>query len=305
MHPGACAHNQKLHLAVHDACCANALRVLQQTHVADLSLCVYAQTESPSITSLGIMHALERIQDRYDRGANSLSEFPHRMSNNALFDQSPDVASERVLLVMLPGVNDRAASFFSQGIVRTLRERRLPVDALGIDADFPAYADGSLLPRLRDEIDRVGRERRIDRLWFLGTSLGGMGALMYCRAYPASTDGVVLLAPYLASRRVLVQIARAGGLEAWCPDPGEPGDMEWRVLDWLRRELRDRSSELRVHLGYGLSDPFAQGSTLLEALLPAQRSLNVAGGHDWPTWSALWARVLDQGPFEAKTARII
>ncbi len=225
------------------------------------------------------------------------------MSINALFDPSPDAASERVLLVMLPGVNDRAASFFSHGIVRSLRERRLPVDALGIDADFPAYADGSLLPRLRVEIDGVVRERGIDRLWFLGTSLGGMGALMYCRAYPGSTAGVVLLAPYLASRRILVQIAKAGGLEAWHPDPDEPGEMEWRVLDWLRREVRDSSSGLRVHLGYGRSDPFAQGSTLLEALLPAQRCIHASGGHDWPTWSALWASVLDQDPFEAKTER--
>ena len=76
-----------------------------------------------------------------------------------------------------------------------------------------------------------------------------------------------------------------------------------RVLDWLRREVRDSSSGLRVHLGYGRSDPFAQGSTLLEALLPAQRCIHASGGHDWPTWSALWASVLDQDPFEAKTER--
>jgi len=225
------------------------------------------------------------------------------MSITALFDPSPDPASERVLLVMLPGVNDRAASFFSHGIVRTLRERRLPIDALGFDADFPAYADGSLLPRLEDEIGRITRERGIGRLWFLGTSLGGMGALMYCRAHPRSTEGVVLLAPYLASRRVLVQIAKAGGLAAWRPDTNEPGDMEWRVLDWLRGEIRDSSSGLHVHLGYGRSDPFAQGSTLLEALLPAQCCIDAPGGHDWPTWSALWANVLDRNPFEAKTAR--
>lgn len=227
------------------------------------------------------------------------------MSLNALFDPSPDAAGERVLLVMLPGVNDRAASFFSHGIVRTLRERRLPVDALGIDADFPAYADGSLLPRLRSEIDWIAREHGIDRLWFLGTSLGGMGALMYCRAHPGSTEGVVLLAPYLASRRVLVQIAKAGGLEAWLPDFSEPGEMQWRVLDWLRREMRESPNGLRVHLGYGRSDPLALGSTLLERLLPAQRSIDIPGGHDWPTWSALWTSVLEQGPFDAKTARTI
>jgi pimeloyl-ACP methyl ester carboxylesterase len=225
------------------------------------------------------------------------------MSINALFDPSPDAAAGRVLLVMLPGVNDRAASFFSNGIVQALRERRLPVDALGIDVDFPAYADGSLLPRLHGEIDRIDHRRGIERLWFVGTSLGAMGALMYCRAHPGSTDGVVLLAPYLASRRVLVQIAKAGGLDAWRPEATEPGDMEWRVLDWLRREVRDASSGLRVHLGYGRSDPFALGSTLLQALLPAQRSIDIAGTHDWPTWSALWASVLDQDPFQAKTAR--
>lgn len=227
------------------------------------------------------------------------------MAMNVLFDASPDAASERVLLVMLPGVNDHAASFFSHGIVQALRTRRLPVDALGIDADFPAYADRSLLPTLQTRIAEVAHERGIARLWFLGTSLGGMGALMYCRAHPGSVEGVVLLAPYLGSRRVLVQIAKASGLDAWRPDLDEPGEMEWRVLDWLRRDVRESATGLRIHLGYGRDDPFALGSKLLEPLLPAERSIDISGGHDWTTWSALWTSVLEQAPFEARMIRAI
>lgn len=247
-------------------------------------------------------HELSTFETNFDSPRCGAQD---HMPLNALFDPSPDAASERVLLVMLPGVNDHAASFFSHGIVRALRERRLPVDALGVDADFPVYADGSLLPALHSRIEEVTRERGIARLWFLGTSLGGMGALMYCRAYPGSVEGVVLLAPCLGSRRVLVQAAKAGGLDAWRPNAEEPGEMEWRVLDWLRRDMRESSKGPRIHLGCGRGDPFVLSSTLLETLLPAERCVNVPGGHDWTTWSALWTSVLEQAPFETSMARAI
>lgn len=224
---------------------------------------------------------------------------------NVLFDASPDTANEPVLLVMLPGVNDRIPSFFTHGIVQALRERHLPVDALGIDADFPVYADGSLLPMLQTQIAKIRHRRGTTRLWFLGTSLGGMGSLMYCREHPGSVEGVVLLAPYLGSRRVLTHIDKLGGLDAWRPAQDEPGDMEWRVLDWLRGDLRNASSTLRIHLGYGHDDPFALGSTLLEAMLPEPCVIDIPGGHDWPTWSALWNRILDRKPFEAGLPRAI
>ncbi|CAN7335164.1 lysophospholipase [Trinickia sp. LjRoot230] len=223
-----------------------------------------------------------------------------------LFDPAPDAAGERVLLVMLPGVNDHAASFFSHGLVQALRKRQLPIDALGFDADFPVYADGSLFVALHAEITRVTRERGTTRIWFLGTSLGAMGSLMYCRTYPGSVEGVVLLAPYLGSRRVLTQVERAGGLERWQPDTSAPGDMEWRVLDWLRCHLRAVRPAPHIYLGYGRGDPFVLGSTLLEPLLPQAQTVAIDGAHDWATWSALWERIVGHAPFciDANSAAI-
>ncbi|MDG0025362.1 alpha/beta hydrolase [Trinickia sp. Y13] len=218
---------------------------------------------------------------------------------NTLFDPSPELTNSRILLVALPGANDRAESFFSQGLVQALRARHLPIDVIGIDADFTAYADRTLIPAVEREIARVTRARDIERLWFVGTSLGGMGALICCDAYSASIEGTILIAPYLGSRRVLARVQKAGGLSQWRPGSDEPDELEWRSLDWVRRHVSVTPHAPRIYLGYGRDDPFSLSSELLEPLLPAGRTVVVDGGHDWATWSALWERILECAPFDA------
>lgn len=219
-----------------------------------------------------------------------------------LHDPTPERSGERILLVMLPGVGDHAESFFRNGVVQGLRERHLPVDALAAEAGFPYYADETLVDRLDQHIERVMRERDIRRLWFLGTSLGGMGALIYNRARPGRVDGTVLLAPYLGSRRVVAEVRDAGGLHAWHPSEDAPGDMEWRVLRWMQQRLLDPGTPPRLYLGYARGDPFALGSELLQRQLPAERTAVIDGGHDWSAWSLLWQRLLERAPFDSLDA---
>jgi hypothetical protein len=46
-------------------------------------------------------------------------------------------------------------------------------------------------------------------------------------------------------------------------------------------------------LGYGREDRFAQAHALMAEALGPDAAHVVSGGHDWPTWIALWEYFLD------------
>jgi pimeloyl-ACP methyl ester carboxylesterase len=133
----------------------------------------------------------------------------------------------------------------------------------------------------------------------MGISLGGMGALEYIRKRPQDISGAVLLAPFLGTRGLIAEIVRAGGLDQWCPGSIEAGDEERRLAAWLKNWRVDDTHFPLIHLGYGMSDRFAPASRLISQRLAPQQVITEPGGHDWPTWLALWSRMLDQVMFTA------
>jgi alpha-beta hydrolase superfamily lysophospholipase len=68
---------------------------------------------------------------------------------------------------------------------------------------------------LHDAVIAPGMARGYRRLWLLGISVGGMGALLYTAARFASVDGLVLLAPFLGTPGTLAEVSAAGGITAW------------------------------------------------------------------------------------------
>lgn len=218
-----------------------------------------------------------------------------------LFDEiSTAVDKEaRILLAMLPGVNDTAASFLRHGVIDAVRARGWPVDAVAVDTEFDLYAKQTLVDALDARVISPARQRGYRRVWLLGTSLGGKGALSYARAHPGEVEGIVVLAPYLGIRRTIAEVMRAGGLAGWQPAVAADID-DGTELGWLagfHAFLASRAAP-RIYLGYGRDDPFAPSSVMLAAQLPPSRTVVIDGGHDWPTWMALWRRILDQTPFD-------
>lgn len=199
----------------------------------------------------------------------------------------------RTLLVMLPGATDAAEDFLRHGFVRALRERRLPVDAMLVDAHTDYYLDRSIASRLAQDVVVPARTRQYRQIWLLGISLGGMGALLCARAHPGEIDGVILLAPYLGNRGRIAEIARRGGLDDWQPDTIEPQNDEQTLLAWLKSYRFDDPAAPAIYLGYGLADRFAPASAMLAQRLPAERVAAKPGGHDWATWRHLWDHFLD------------
>lgn len=208
------------------------------------------------------------------------------MSMNTIYDRAPQSAAERSLLVMLPGAQTQPQDLVEYGFVRALRERELPVDVIAVEAHVGYYLDRSLNQHLTRDIIAPAR-KKYSRIWLMGISLGGMGALMYARAYPADIEGVILLAPFLGTRGTIAEVVRAGGLARWRSDAIKADDDERQLLAWIKTSAPSPACPT-IYLGYGQDDRFAAASQLLAERLPAARVKVILGGHDWATWINLW-----------------
>ena len=219
------------------------------------------------------------------------------MSMDAIYDPPPRNGAGRILLVMLPGAKASPQDLLQHGFVREVRARNPCVDVVAVAAHLGHYLDRSLTGRLADEIIAPARARAYQRIWLMGISLGGTGALTYAREHPAEIEGVIFLAPFLATRGVVAEVVRAGGWAGWQPGVVTPGDDERELLAWLKEYRAAASGFPALHLGYGTHDRFASTSELLAARLPAAHVVAAAGGHDWATWIELWRQLLDRGVF--------
>ena len=217
-----------------------------------------------------------------------------------LHDDGPCATQAPVLLVLLPGANMTPTEMLDEGFVRALRQRGLAVDVLLVGASLSYVYDGSMLDRLRDDVIAPYRARGYRRIWLAGISLGGFVAMGYALTNPGQIEGIVALAPYLGRRPLVQEVAAAGGPAAWTTSavPRED-DVDQRLWRWLARLPADAPA---LHLGYGTEDRFAEGHRLLASILPPQRVLTAAGGHDWAPWRQLWAAWLDRGHLPAACA---
>ena len=203
----------------------------------------------------------------------------------------------RVLLVMLPGVGIEASDFASRGMVAAVHERGLAVDIVAARLDLDLYLDGDVAAALHRTIVQPALAQGYSRLWLLGISLGGMGALLYASHYATGVECLVLLAPFIGTQGTIAEIVAAGGLTAWSAAGSSATAAEQRILTWLKEFVSHRPTQPALYLGYGSMDRFARGHGLLGDQLPAHVIVSNDGGHDWRTWLDLWQRVLDLAPF--------
>jgi pimeloyl-ACP methyl ester carboxylesterase len=211
--------------------------------------------------------------------------------------QALDRDHDGILLVMLPGAGIEAKDFAEHGFVRDVQERGGPVDVVAARPELDLYLDGTIAEAIERRAVAPARSSGRARIWHLGISLGGMGALLHARAYPGSVEGVVLLAPFLGTPGILAEVASAGGLEAWRPGAVAANDSERQLLVWLKDHLAAPPPQPVLYLGYGRGDRFAKGHAMLGERLPPERVVVTEGGHDWPTWRDLWRQILERRPF--------
>ena len=147
-------------------------------------------------------------------------------------------------LVMIPGAYFRSDDFAAHGFLAALGRHGCPMDVVVADLPTEAYLAGTTSPWLHANIVVPALARGYRRLWLLGISLGGMGALLYAQELPEVTEGIILLAPFLGTRGLVAEVETAGGLASWDPGVIAPRDIERRLMAQLRTAVPPR-----LHLG--------------------------------------------------------
>jgi pimeloyl-ACP methyl ester carboxylesterase len=214
----------------------------------------------------------------------------------SLSDLEPE---SKCLLVLLPGVGDRASTFREQGFVEALRRRGISADVVEADATLGYYLRGVEAARIDRDVVRPALKRHYQQVWMAGISMGGFGTLHYAATYPLRLDGLVVLSPHLGEESVLQKIHDAGGLDAWEPAL-QDASYTAQTWSWLKQVKGRERGGPQVWLGYAESDPIVHDAHLLASALPPSRVWHVEGGHSWSSWKRLWAEFLDRSDFAAR-----
>lgn len=195
---------------------------------------------------------------------------------------------------MLPGKGDAGESYSENRVVQRVQARESGIEVVTVDAHFGYYRERNLLPRLDEDILSALRERGIGEIWLVGTSMGGVGALLMAQEHPELVDGVVLVAPYLGRKDTLKSVAEAGGLASWQP-PEDRSDWDVSLWAWLKgyTSAEERPS---IYLAYGEQDGGAEAQAMLADALPEGNVFTMEGGHGWKVWNPLWDEMLSSIP---------
>jgi pimeloyl-ACP methyl ester carboxylesterase len=193
-------------------------------------------------------------------------------------------------VLFLPAAYTGPEDFVRAGFVSAVRARELPLDLVFADVNLQHLTDRTLLRRVRHELVLPARALGCRSIWICGISLGGFIGLAFAERYTSEIDGLCLLAPYLGNHMITGEIERANGVATWQPGELGPDDDERRVWRFIK-SLSDHP--VTVRLGYGREDRFANSHRMMAAALNPQDVQVVAGGHEWPVWSQLWAEFLD------------
>jgi pimeloyl-ACP methyl ester carboxylesterase len=198
------------------------------------------------------------------------------------------------LAILLPGRRDGPESFRDAGFAAAVAKRGLRLDLVAVDAHLGYYRNRSVVERLHLDVVAPARARGYRTIWVVGTSLGGVGGLLYLRDHPEEISGVLALAPFLGADEVIREIEAAGGPARWsAPRPLPTADVGRELWSWLAPWTAGRQQP-PLHLGWGSADRLARANAMLATRLPRERVDTAPGGHDWQTWARLGDQFLER-----------
>jgi hypothetical protein len=210
----------------------------------------------------------------------------------------------KTLIVFLPGAQEVPQDIVREGFIEQVRARNIDADVVVIDAHMGYFLKRTFDVRIRTDIIEPAREKGYKSIWLAGISLGGFGSLMYSRVFPDEIEGVIAIAPFIASNEVLNEVIEAGGLARWQPDlPLKSDDYQRDLLLWLRGYVDANIKRPKLYIGYGSKDGLEQFRQVIGSILPPDRLLAAPGGHDWPPWKQMWGDALDRAPLPRKVIR--
>ena len=133
------------------------------------------------------------------------------------YENPNKAAANKRLFVFLRGIGGSHRSFEEKGLVADVWARGLPFDMVAPNAHLGYYIDRNLLVRLKEDVIDPARAKGYKKIWLVGVSMGGLGAMLYLKDRPQDIAGVYLIAPFLGSPSILSEIEAAGGVRKWNP----------------------------------------------------------------------------------------
>ncbi len=201
---------------------------------------------------------------------------------------------KKKLLIFLRGAGGGHEIFEEKGLVKQVINRKLPFDMVAPDAHFGYYKHEILGKRLHQDIILPAKVDGYDEIWIAGTSMGGLGALMFLTDYADDVQGVILLSPFLGWGGIIEEIKEAGGIAVWQPGRHTIKDWQRYLWNWLKQYDASATKTPAIYLGYGDDDFFTEGQQLLAGILPKGHTVIVDGGHTYSTLKKLWSAYLDK-----------
>lgn len=203
----------------------------------------------------------------------------------------------RILVVMLPGAGINSDDFAKHGMVAAVQAGGDLVDVIALRPALDLYLEGDIAAVLDEAVIKPALARGYVRIWLLGISLGGMGALLCASRHAEIFEGLILLAPFLGTQGTIAEIAAAGGLVNWRCGTSNATPSEQTILAWLQNFVASPPTRPVIYLGYGNADRFAPGHRLLAQALAPGCVMQCEGGHDWESWLHLCRQMMAAAVF--------
>lgn len=200
------------------------------------------------------------------------------------------------LLVLLPPAQAQLVDFYTHGFVAAVRERGIPVDIHLAEITYQHVMAQTSVATLHTQVIGPAVAAGYRKIWLAGISLGAFNALHYAAAHADQLAGIQLMAPYPGTGDILAEIRTAGGPMAWAQTPPDAQNDERVWWRWLCQQTLARQWPTPVYFSTGDTDRFLRGQRMMADLLPDAHVRYAPGGHDWPTWTALWQIWLNDGP---------
>jgi pimeloyl-ACP methyl ester carboxylesterase len=213
----------------------------------------------------------------------------------------PPQGGARCVLVLFPGAGDHARDYETQGFLKHVTDRGLPVAVAAADATIGYYMNNSMQPRVEADVIAPLRAKYPGaKLWLAGISMGGFGALFYAQEHEQEVAGVLAMAPFLGGEEIAEEVRRSGGLSKWpAPAKQKPDNSNYQrqLWRWLKEMTLPGATGPELHLGYGVDDAISVQGAMLAAALPSGRVTIKPGGHVWAAWAPIFDEFLDSRAF--------
>jgi pimeloyl-ACP methyl ester carboxylesterase len=181
---------------------------------------------------------------------------------------SEDNKRNRQLMVLLPGIGDRASVFNKFGVIDAIHKQSQNTDVIAVEAHFKYYQARTIVERLREDTIKPAIAAGYKQIYLGGTSLGGFGSLLYLKQYPDEISKIFILAPYLGDEQDYRYLIENGV----APQPLRDVNI-WPWLTGLPEETKNK---------------------MLEKYLSEKNVVSQDGKHNWITWAKLWPSLLEK-----------